>query len=115
MKKKPNTRLGIEENAAGALCYFLWWGTGLFFLVYEKDNKFIKFHALQSIYSSIVWSGIVFLIKLIFPKIAYTAYVFLPMSAIAFGMWLFLMAQAAQNKMFKLPVIGYLAESNSLG
>src|SRR5659263_765145 len=43
------TSMGLDENIAGALCYFLGFITGIVFLLTEKDNKFIKFHAIQSI------------------------------------------------------------------
>ena len=46
------TSLNIEENIEALLCYVLTWVTGLLFLILEKDNKFVKFHAMQSIISS---------------------------------------------------------------
>ena len=43
------TSTGLDENVAGLLCYILGWITGIVFLVIEPDNKFVRFHALQSI------------------------------------------------------------------
>jgi len=43
------TSLGLDENIEGALCYVLGWLTGIVFFVLEKDNRFVKFHAMQSI------------------------------------------------------------------
>ncbi|MBM3150360.1 MAG: hypothetical protein FJZ88_10120, partial [Chloroflexi bacterium] len=40
---------GLEENIAGLLCYVLGWVTGLIFFLIEKDSKFVRFHAMQSI------------------------------------------------------------------
>ena len=40
---------GLDENVAGLLCYVATWITGIIFFVIEKDSKFVKFHAMQSI------------------------------------------------------------------
>ena len=46
---KAKTSMGLEENVAGALCYALIWITGIIFFFMEKENKTIRFHAMQSI------------------------------------------------------------------
>ena len=43
------TKTGLQENVAGLLCYILGWVTGIIFLILEPENKFVKFHAIQSI------------------------------------------------------------------
>jgi len=43
------TSLDLDENMAGLLCYIGGWITGIIFLVLEKENKFVRFHALQSL------------------------------------------------------------------
>ena len=43
------TSIGLNENVAGLLCYVLGWISGLVFLLIESENKFVRFHALQSI------------------------------------------------------------------
>jgi len=50
-----STGTGLQQNVAGLLCYVLGWITGIIFLVIEKDNKFIRFHAVQSIV--VFWGG----------------------------------------------------------
>ena len=55
------TSTGIRPNSAAWLCYLGWWITGLIFSVMEKENKFVRLHALQS---TIVFS--LFSIVLIF-------------------------------------------------
>lgn len=46
--KSGKSSTGLDENIAGALAYVLGFVTGIFFLVVEKNSKFVKFHALQS-------------------------------------------------------------------
>ena len=90
---------GLEENVAGLLCYVVGWITGLIFFLIEKDNKFVKFHAMQSI----ITFG------------ACTILGFIPIvnwfiGIVALVLWILLMIKAYQGEKFKLPVIGDLAE-----
>jgi len=39
----------LNENVAGLLCYVLGWVSGVIFLLIEPENKFVRFHAIQSI------------------------------------------------------------------
>lgn len=40
---------GLKQNVAGILCYVFWWIGAIVMLVLEADNKYVKFHAFQSI------------------------------------------------------------------
>lgn len=40
---------GLEPNIAGLLCYILGWISGIIFFLIESENKFVRFHAMQSI------------------------------------------------------------------
>ena len=43
------TSTGLSENVAGLLCYVLGWISGIVFILIEQENKFVRFHAMQSI------------------------------------------------------------------
>ena len=43
------TSTGLQPNVAGLLCYVATWVTGIIFLLIEKENRFVRFHAMQSI------------------------------------------------------------------
>lgn len=43
------TNTGLPSNLAGALAYLLGPLTGVIFLVVEKEDRFVRFHAAQSI------------------------------------------------------------------
>jgi uncharacterized membrane protein len=43
------TNTGLSPKVAAILTYLLGWVTGLFFLIVERDNEFIRYHAIQSI------------------------------------------------------------------
>ena len=105
-EKKPQEISDLGENIRGALCYVFGFVSGIFFLLTEKENKFVRFHAMQS---TMVF-GAVFLISCI-PVLGWALSVLLvPLSLI---LWLFLMYKAYQGEKFKLPVIGDLAEKQA--
>jgi uncharacterized membrane protein len=101
------TSTGLQENVAGLLCYVLGWLTGIVFLVLEPNNKFVRFHAFQSIVvfaavsvalgllSWIPWIGI-FFNRIIL--------------VIGFILWLVLIVTTSQGKKYKMPWAGDLAE-----
>jgi len=43
------TFIGLPENIVAALCYPVGWVSGLVFLLLERKNKFVRFHAMQSV------------------------------------------------------------------
>jgi uncharacterized membrane protein len=107
------TSTGLAENVAGLLCYVLGWISGLVFLLIEQENKFVRFHAIQSIvtFGSITVVSIVLSILGIIP---YLGVVFdianWILVALAFVLWIVLIVKAAQGELYKLPVAGHIAE-----
>jgi uncharacterized membrane protein len=109
MEKKDlgKTSMGLEANVAALLSYLLGFITGIVFLVIEKDNKFVRFHALQSI----ITFGILFVLGFLLG--------FMPFIGFMLGyliwivdiiLWIILMIKAYQGEKFKLPIIGDIAE-----
>ena len=101
------TSTGFDANVAAALSYLVGFVTGIIFLVVEKDNRFVRFHAMQS---TLVFAGIVVIDILlqIVPILGALVVVFvvIPLSAV---LWLVLMFKAYQGEEFKLPLVGQLA------
>ena len=112
MEKGKNS-LGLEDNIAGLLCYLGWWVTGIIFYILEKDNKFIRFHAMQSIlvFFAVFVLGVIvnFLSWIIWPLWFLSWIVWL----LGVVLWLVLMLKAYQGEKFKLPIVGDIAEKNS--
>jgi uncharacterized membrane protein len=104
------TSTGIEENVAGLLCYVLGWITGLVFILIEKENKMVRFHALQSI---IVFGAItvVSIILGLIPLIGYILGIIL--SILALVLWILLMIKAYQGEKYKLVIAGDIAEKHA--
>ncbi|MFC1938374.1 DUF4870 domain-containing protein [Chloroflexota bacterium] len=98
---------GLEPNIAGLLCYLGGWITGIVFLVLEKKNKFVRFHALQSIVTFgalTVASGLLSWIP--FFGGFFGAFI----GILAFILWIVLMVKAYQGELYKVPVAGHVAE-----
>jgi len=101
------TSMGLERNVAGLLCYVLGWVTGLIFFLMEKENQFVRFHAMQSI---IVFGGLT-VIGIVINVIPLLGWVISSLlSLLAFVLWILLMVKAYQNTWYKLPWVGDLAE-----
>jgi uncharacterized membrane protein len=101
------TSTNLEQNVAGLLCYLGIWVTGIIFLILEKENKFVRFHAIQSI----VVFGAYTITSLIFGWIPYVGVpINIIIGIIAFILWVILMVKAYQGQMYKLPVAGDIAE-----
>jgi uncharacterized membrane protein len=97
---------GLDGNVAGALCYALGWVTGVIFLIIEKESKFVRFHAMQSILFGIAFMIIFWIIRLI-PFLGWFLWIFVWLAG--FVLWIFLMYKAYKGVLFKLPVIGDIA------
>jgi uncharacterized membrane protein len=101
-----NTSTGLQENVAALLCYVLGWVTGLIFFLIEPNNKFIRFHAMQSI----IVFGIFTLLSIIFNWFPFWYILWPIISILAFILWVILIVKAYQWVYFKLPLVGDLAE-----
>lgn len=104
------TSLGMEENVEALLCYLAGWITGLVFFLLEKESKFVKFHAMQSIVTFLVLTLLGFFAGAI-PFIGWMIAILIwPLNLI---LWILLMVKAYQGEKFKLPVIGDFAEKQA--
>ena len=107
MKHTEKTSSGIDANVAAALSYLVGFVTGIIFLLAEKDNKFVRFHAMQSTLFFIAIVIIDVLLQVI-PILGALIVIFLliPLSALV---WLLMMYKAYQGEEYKLPLVGQWA------
>ena len=119
---------GLDENVAALLSYITWI-IGLIFFLIEKDSRFVRFHAMQSILLNaaalivgfVLWFLLVF-VTIIFAQISD---VLGSLMGLVFGLLMFVFSigiliavvmcliKAYQKQYFKLPIIGNLAEKFS--
>jgi uncharacterized membrane protein len=101
---------GLEENVAGLLCYVLGWVTGLIFFLIEKESKFVRFHAMQSI----IVFGVLSVASIILRWLPIIGGVLSGLiSLLAIVLWIILMIKAYQGDKFKLPWAGDIAEKQA--
>lgn len=121
IKDLGKTSTGIQANMAALLSYLAGWITGLIFFLVEKDNKFVRFHAMQSIIVFGAFSALGIVLSVFASLvIAIHAYFLLPLIGIlstllwlvALVLWIVLMIKAYQGEKFKLPIASDIAEKN---
>lgn len=98
----------LEPRLAAALSYMLGLVTGIILLRVERDDRFVRFHALQSILFTSI--AIVVLMALATVGIDPLTYAW---AVIAWAVWAILMLRAARGEFYQLPLIGRWAEANS--
>jgi uncharacterized membrane protein len=107
LTEPAGTSTGLSPNTAGLLCYVAGWITGIIFFVLEQKNKFVRFHAAQSIvaFGTITVAGIV--LGLI--PVAGVVFSWI-IGIIGFIVWIIMMVKAANGEWYKLPWAGDIAE-----
>jgi uncharacterized membrane protein len=100
---------GMQSNVAALLSYLVI--IAIVFLLVEpfKNDKFVRFHAFQSIFYWIAVIVIFMLIGMVFP-LSIWVLIYWPLRMLSFILMIFLMYKAYNNEKFKLPFIGDLAE-----
>jgi uncharacterized membrane protein len=101
------TSIGLDANLAAALSYLLGFVSGIVILVLEKDNRFVRFHALQSVLAF----GAITLLWVLLNAVPLLGFllgvlIIIPGSAVV---WLLMMFKAYQGEEFKLPIVGPIA------
>lgn len=128
---QPSTGSGLDPKVAGALSYI--WIVGLIFFFIEKENRFVRFHAMQSILFGIANSVIMGVLAVLAVILTFAFSIGGAVVGGGIGMlvqmlvwvvwlifWLFVIlflaglifaaVKAYQGQMFKLPIIGNMAE-----
>lgn len=97
---------GLDQNVAGLLCYVLGLITALIFILIEKDNKFVKFHAFQSLFFNLaIWVSCIVLMFI--PILGWILLLVLQLVFVI--VWILMMVKAYQGKTTKLPIVGEMA------
>jgi uncharacterized membrane protein len=114
--KVAGSTTSLEPNVAGLLCYLVGWITGLVFILIEKENKFVRFHAMQSIVTfgafTVLWIPFSILSQMDILRVLFGILQAVT-GILAFVLWIVLMIKAYQGERYKLPIAGDIAEKNS--
>ena len=111
---------GLQPQTAAALAYLAGFVTGIIFLVIDpfKADRFVRFHAFQSIFFNLVWivgwfASIPLGMLLPYGFSALLSMVSLLLSLGGILVWLLLMWKAYQGQPLSLPVIGGIAQQQA--
>jgi uncharacterized membrane protein len=127
----PQTSSGMDPKVAAAISYI--WIVGVIFYLLEKENKFVRFHAMQSIIfglANTVIMGVLLVVAFILTfafgiggaivggvvgtligLLVWLVWILFWVLALVLLIGLILAAvKAYQGQMFKLPIIGKFAE-----
>ena len=108
---------GLAPNVAGALAYLLGPITGILFFLLEQENRFVRYHAAQSITLGLLWialsvvfsvlSGMLVMVPVLGWLVALLLSVVFGLGG--FFLWLFLMWRAFQGREWESPIAGPMA------
>jgi uncharacterized membrane protein len=118
--ESDKTSTGLEQNTAALLAYLFTWVTGLIFYLIEKDNKYVRFHAMQSIlfgFAMIIAGVLLVILTTILGYIPFIGGMASMLLSFVYWIgtviiWILLMVKAFQGERYKLPFIGDIAERN---
>ena len=100
----------LQPNVAGLLCYLGVWVTGIIFLFIEQKNRFVRFHAIQSIIVFVIL-GIASAFLSQIPLVGWFFGAII--GVLSFVLWIVLMVKAYQGQLYKIVLAGDLAEKMS--
>ena len=110
------TSTGLTANVAGLLAYVLGPFTGVLFLVIEKENHFVRFHAAQSVAVSlaIIALSIAFSILSAVLVVVPVGWIIALLAGVVFSLvtfvlWIVLMLRAFQGREWEAPIVGRFA------
>lgn len=120
---------GLDENVAGALSYLFGFVSGLIFFLIEKDNRFVRWHAAQSIAFNVLLIGAYIVLTFLGTAVSVLTFtggtglfligsliglilglVWLVLVIGGFVTWIYLMIKAYQGETPRLPVAAGIAD-----
>ncbi|MBI3551020.1 MAG: DUF4870 domain-containing protein [Elusimicrobia bacterium] len=104
---ESKTQLGVSQNTEALLCYVFGFVTGFIFLLLEKDNKFVRFHAMQSLvtFLGLFVASVLCHFVPVFGWIV--GLILVPLQVV---LWVLLMFKAYSGERYMLPIAGEIAQ-----
>lgn len=117
-------RWEMAPNVAAGCSYILTWITGLIFFLSEKQNKFVRFHAMQAILLGVLNAivGVIYMFIMMgaaaasmssatasVASVGMMGIIFMIVWIGFFALWVVCLIMGFTGKWFKIPVLGDLA------
>lgn len=115
--QRPSTT-GLRPTSAALLAYLAWWVTGALMLLVERRDRFVRFHAAQSLVGlGAVWllGGIVYGIAFAVLSISAMGFVALLWLALGIwaagvGLWIVCLVKVFRGEPLRLPLAAGIAD-----
>lgn len=103
--KKTDTGV-VKGNIVGVLAYLGGILAAILILLLEKNNKFVRFHAMQSAITFVAIFVIVSIMSMV-ASVVWVLFALIPLIwLLGIALFIFLMYKAYQGEVFKVPVLG---------
>jgi uncharacterized membrane protein len=117
---RPPQSTGLAPNVAGALSYVLGPVTGVLFLILERESRFVRFHAAQSVVVGVAWIVFSVVLNVVIAMLSaipvlgwlvavLAIFLWAGIGLGALGFWLFLMFRAYQGDEWEVPYLAAYA------
>ena len=112
---------GLAPNIASLLCYICMPISGIVFMLMEKENKDVQFHAWQSVLFGGGWIVLVVVLNILTMILGSIAgflgvimSILVPVLGLAvFILWIICLVKAYQGERWKIPYLGDIAEKKA--
>jgi uncharacterized membrane protein len=105
--RSGKSRSGLEPRFAAALAYAFGPIGGVVLLMIEKEDAFVRFHALQSVVTFVA----VAVLHVAVGSLPLVSWLLAgPMFLATIALWIFLMVMAFLGRRYKVPVVGDFVE-----
>jgi uncharacterized membrane protein len=108
---------GISNRHAAMLCYIpmIGWVAAIVILASERfrTETQVRFHAFQGLYLFVAWLIVEWVVsptRYMFDDVGFGRSMVHLMQLAVFIAWIFMMIKVSQDQMYKLPIVGELAE-----
>ena len=107
--------IGLDPKIANLLAYLFSWLGGLIIWLMEKENKFVKWNALQALILGIIEVASILVISVILGLIPYVGWFFFywlgyVIAGVAWVLAIVAIIMGFSGKTFRIPVISKLAD-----
>jgi uncharacterized membrane protein len=100
---------GLDANIAAGIAYLFGWVSGLIFFLIEKESRFVRFHAMQSLLLGAAFFVLWIVLRVLgsVPVVGLFAGLLGIVVWLAFlVLWIICLVKAFTGKDFRIPVIG---------
>ena len=111
--KKSST--GMDPKVANLIAYLFSWLGGLIIWLIEKENRFVKWNALQALILGVIEIGSIIIVSMILGLIPYIGWFFFSwlgylMAGVAWIMGIVCIVMGFNGKTFRIPGVAKLAD-----